>query len=152
MSKFDDNCDKTFTVVGVVPLRQSICREHDPQTTAALEIKLAELRRIRRLAVPPEMNSLLRAFEVAKEQNWDIAITDIERIEATWAMLDCFSTSHGFVLSLVDGARAYLVYFSDNDTEEVRLDSMGTERYPPKSDTPGGWSDDVGALNALLRS
>lgn len=151
MSNSDDKRDETFTAVCVIPLGSS-CREHDPQTTAALDLKLAEWRRMRSLAVPPEMSSLLRAFEVANEQQWEIAITDIERIEATWAIPDCFSTSHGFVLSLVDGTRAYLVYFSDAETERVTLDPMGDERYPPKSETPGGWSDDVAALNALLRS
>lgn len=147
MSERKDGSDGACKIVGVTPLGRSI-----PKSTEALELKLAEWRRIRRLAVPPEMISLLRAFEVAREQKWDIAITDIESIEATWAMPDCFSTSHGFVLSLVGGERAYLAYFTDNETEEVTLDRMGAERYPPNSDTPGGWSDDVGALNALLRS
>jgi hypothetical protein len=147
MSKGNDGLDATFKIVGVIPLGRGI-----PKSTEALELKLTEWRRIRRLSVPAEILSLLRAFEVAKEQKWDIAITDIESIEATWAMPDCFSTSHGFVLSLISGERTYLVYFTDNETEEVTLDRMGAERYPPNSDTPGGWSDDVGALNALLSS
>lgn len=147
MSKGKDGCDGAFKIVGVIPLGQGV-----PKSPAAPELKLAKWRRIRRLSVPPEMTSLLRAFEVAKEQKWEIAITDIERVEATWAMPDCFSTSHGFVVSLVGGERAYLSYFIDNESEEVALDRIGAERYPPNTETPGGWSDDVGALNALLRS
>jgi len=43
----------------------------------------------------PSLQSLIRAVELGADERWDLALIDIERVEAVWEMLDAFSTSHG---------------------------------------------------------
>jgi len=100
----------------------------------------------------PPLDSLLRAVAFCAEEGWGLALIDIVRVEAIWEMLDAYSTSHGFVLSLTGGRRAYLQYISDNEAEDVQILPMADERYPALSGGGFKWSDDVGDLNRFLKS
>lgn len=99
----------------------------------------------------PPLRSLIRAVELGAEERWELALMDIERVEAIWEMLDAYSTSHGFVLALSGGRRAYLQYVSDEEAEEVEIMPMGDERFPSLQGGGFEWSDDVGALNRFLK-
>jgi len=100
----------------------------------------------------PPLDSLLHAVEFCAVEGWGLALIDIERVEAMWEMLDAYSTSHGFVLALTGGRRAYLQYVSDEEAEDVQILPMTDERYPAL--TGGGikWTADVGDLNRFLKS
>ena len=100
----------------------------------------------------PSLQSLIRAVELGADERWDLALIDIERVEAVWEMLDAFSTSHGFVLALTGGRRAYLQYVSDEEAEEVEILPMGDERFPMLGSGGFEWTDHVGDLNRFLKS
>jgi hypothetical protein len=100
----------------------------------------------------PSLQSLIRAVELGAEERWELALVDIECVEAMWEMCDAYSTSHGFVLGLTDGRRAYLQYVSDEDVEEVEILPMGDERFPVLGSSGFEWSDAVGDLNRFLRA
>jgi hypothetical protein len=99
-----------------------------------------------------EVTYLRRALEIAEEDGLGIARSDVQRVEAMWAIDDGDWNALGFVLLLQDGRRVYLDYFFDfaNDAEEVELQPMGQERYPTIEGGGIEWSDDVGELNRLL--
>ena len=99
----------------------------------------------------PPLQSLIRAVELGAEERWELALIDIERVEAMWEMLDAFSTAHGFVLALNGGRRAYLQYVSDEEAEEVEILPMGDERYPVLGSGGFKWTDDVSGLNLFLK-
>lgn len=98
------------------------------------------------------LQSLIRAIELGAEERWELALADIERVEAMWEMCDAFSTSHGFVLALTEGRRAYLQYVSDEDVEEVEILPMRGERYPFVSSGGFDWTDRVSDLNGFLKA
>lgn len=100
----------------------------------------------------PSLQSLIRAIELGAEERWELALIDIERVEAVWEMLDAFSTSHGFVLALTGSRRAYLQYVSDEEAEEVEILPMGDERFPALGSGDFEWTDHVGDLNRFLKS
>lgn len=100
----------------------------------------------------PSLQSLIRAVELGAQERWDLALIDIERVEAVWETIDAFSTSHGFVLALTGGRRAYLQYVSDEEAEEVEILPMGDERFPVLGSGGFEWTDHVGDLNRFLRS
>ena len=101
-----------------------------------------------------EATYLRRALEIAEQDGLGIARSDVQRVEALWSTDDGDSTSLGFVLSLLDGRRAYLQYLFDfaDDEEEVELRPIGQELYPAIVGGGGKWTDDVGELNQLLMS
>jgi hypothetical protein len=116
---------------------------------------LAKLRRASSISlafITPPLRSLIRAVELGAEERWELALVDIERVEAMWEMLDARSTSHGFVLALTGGRRAYLQYISDEESEDVEIMPMGDERFPSLQGGGFEWSDDVGVLNRFLKS
>jgi hypothetical protein len=100
----------------------------------------------------PPLQSLIRAVELGAEERWELALIDIERVEAMWQMLDVVSISHGFVLALTGGRRAYLQYVSDEEAEEVEILPMGDERFPALESGRFEWTDHVGDLNRFLKS
>lgn len=100
----------------------------------------------------PPLRSLVRAIELGAEERWDLTLTDVRRVEAMWEMIDAFSTSHGFVLTLTEGRRAYLQYVSDEDVEEVEILPMGNERFPFLGSGGFSWTDEVGDLNRFLET
>lgn len=101
--------------------------------------------------VTPPLDSLLRAVGFCAREGWNLELLDIARVEAMWEELDGSSTSHGFVLALTGGRRAYLQYVSDDDWEDVRLLPMGAERYPFPNGRGVFWTDRVGDLNSFLK-
>jgi hypothetical protein len=107
---------------------------------------------IRLAFMTPPLQSLVRAVDLADKEGWDLALVDIVRIEARWEMVDACSTSHGFVLALTDGRRAYLQYVSDEEVEEVEILPMGDERYPLMGAGGFEWTDQVGDLNSFLKA
>jgi hypothetical protein len=100
----------------------------------------------------PPLRSLLRAVEFCCEEHWNLELLDIERVEARWEMIDPFSESHGFVLALTWGRRAYLQYISDDEAEDVQILPMADERYPALKGGGIKWTADVGDLNRFLKS
>lgn len=106
---------------------------------------------IRLAFMTPALQSLVRAVELGAEERWELALMDIERVEAMWEMLDAFSTAHGFVLALTGERRAYLQYVSDDDAEEVEILPMGDERFPVLGGGGFRWTDDVSDLNCFLK-
>jgi hypothetical protein len=101
--------------------------------------------------VTPALDSFLHAVAFCAAEGWNLDLLDIERVEAMWELLDCDSTSHGFVLALTGGRRAYLQFISDNDCEDVRLLPMSDERYPSLRGGGFAWTDRVGDLNRFLK-
>jgi hypothetical protein len=101
--------------------------------------------------VTPSLDSFLRAVAFCDAEGWNLDLLDIERVEAIWEVLDCDSTSHGFVLALTGGRRAYLQYISDNDWDDVQLLPMSDERYPSLGGSRIAWTDRVGDLNRFLK-
>lgn len=101
-----------------------------------------------------EVTYLRRALEIAEQDGLGVRRTDVQRVEAMWAIDDGDWNALGFVLSLYDGRRVYLKYFFDfaDDEEEIELQPMGQERYPTIEGGGIEWSDDVGELNRLLMS
>jgi hypothetical protein len=100
----------------------------------------------------PRLRSLLRAIEFCCEERWNLELLDVERVEAVWEMVDAVSISHGFVLALRDGQRAYLQYVSDDEAEDVQLLPMANERYPALRGGRFIWTDDVGDMNRFLNA
>ena len=108
-------------------------------------------------ALPPVLVSLLRALDLASDEGWGFGALDVERIEATWEMLDDSSTAHGFVLSLRGGRRVYLQYvatYADGEMDEKsEIIELGDKLYPfPDGEGGVAWNNDVRELNSLLRS
>jgi hypothetical protein len=106
--------------------------------------------------LPPVLVSLLRALDLAADEGWGFGAIDVERIAATWEMLDDSSTAHGFVLSLWDGRRVYLQYVAtyadDEMDEEAEIIELGDKLYPfPNGEGGVVWNEDVRELNSLLR-
>lgn len=99
----------------------------------------------------PALQALIRAIELGAEERWEVALVDVERVEAMWEMIDAFSASHGFVLKLTNGRRAYLQYVSDEEAEEVEILPMGDERFPFLQGGGFEWTDHVGTLNRFLK-
>jgi hypothetical protein len=116
----------------------------------AAKSRLAES--IRLAFMTPALRSLIRAVELGAEERWELALVDIERVESMWEMLHADSTSHGFVLALTGGRRAYLQYVSDEEAEEVEILPMADERFPALRGGSFDWSGDVGVLNRFLKS
>lgn len=84
-----------------------------------------------------------------------VASRNIEAVEAWWVQNDADATSAGFVVQLLDARRAYLQMVDDHEAGEdeldVEVDILGEDQAIPAG-VPSGWSTDVAALNAWLRS
>jgi hypothetical protein len=117
---------------------------HLPSARRAASISLAFM--------TPSLQSLIRAVELGAEERWELALIDIERVEAVWETIDAFSIAHGFVLALNGGRRAYLQYVSDEEAEDVEILPMGDERFPTLGSGGFKWTDAVGDMNRFLKS
>src|SRR5690349_20558134 len=125
-------CSHCWPGIGIrpAPWTESMMSQADENDFASSVARWTRATSISLAFMTPPLQSLIRAIELAAEERWELALVDIERVEAMWEMLDAFSTAHGFVLALTGGRRAYLQYVSDEDAEEVEILPMGDERFP----------------------
>lgn len=100
-------------------------------------------------ATPP-LDAFLRAVAFCGAEGWNLDLLDVEHVEAMWELLDGRSASHGFVLALTGGRRAYLQCISDNDHDDVQFMPMSDEHYPSLKGRGFAWTDRVGDLNRFL--
>lgn len=108
--------------------------------------------------VPPGVSVAFYALVDAIAQTSTLTLSDVGRVEAYWEILDCFSSSHGFVIQLRHGHRLYLerLIFPGDDDEPVETQQvrhMSGERYPQfESPSHIDWIDDVRDLNRFFNS
>jgi hypothetical protein len=97
-----------------------------------------------------DLRYLKLALEVGGEEGWDFQLTDIQRVEAMWRVLDGDVTAYGFVAELREGRRVYFDYDNydeDGIVERVTMQPMGDEPYPKLDGPIAGWEPAPAELN-----